>query len=159
MDIIIRSALAFLFIWGMFRVMGRRELAQLSAFELVVLLVVGNLIQQGITGRDQTMVGGLSAAATMALLALLFTYLSFRSAKARRLLEGDPVTVVDDGEVDRETLHRQRFSLEDLKTEARLHGIEDLSVVQAAVLEPDGRVSFIRKDVPGESEPVEQPIG
>jgi uncharacterized membrane protein YcaP (DUF421 family) len=143
MDVILRSALAFLFIWGLFRAMGRRELSQLSAFELVLLMVVGDLIQQGITGEDSSLIGGLSAAATMGLLAVVFSWASFKFQRLRRVLEGEPVIVVKDGQVDEKRLHRHRFSLDDLKAEARLSGIENLEEVRAAILEPDGRVSFL----------------
>jgi uncharacterized membrane protein YcaP (DUF421 family) len=144
MEVILRAAVAFLFLWGVFRAVGRRELAQLSAFEIVLLIVIGDLVQQGITGEDHSLVSGLAAAATVALLSLLISTVALRSAKARRLLEGDPVMVVDDGEVDQKVLWLHRFSLDDLKAEARRHGIEDLATIKAGVLEPDGRVSFIQ---------------
>ncbi len=146
MDVIARAAIAFVFIWVMFRAMGRRELAQLSAFELVLLMVVGDLIQQGITGEDSSMIGGLSAAATMALLALLLSYLSFRFARLRRVLEGDAVVVIKDGKIEEVHLRRHRYTVDELKMEARLQGIDDLAKVQSAVLEPDGRISFVNKD-------------
>jgi uncharacterized membrane protein YcaP (DUF421 family) len=145
MDVIVRAALAFFFIWVMFRAMGRRELAQLSAFELVLLMVVGDLIQQGITGEDSSLIGGLSAAATMALLALLLSYVSFRFPRWRRVLEGDAVVVIRDGQIDEAHLRRHRYTVDELKMEARLQGIADLTEVEAAVLEPDGRISFVKK--------------
>lgn len=145
MDVILRAAVAFFFIWAMFRAMGRRELAQLSAFELVLLMVVGDLIQQGITGEDSSLIGGLSAAATMALLALLLSYISFRFPRWRRVLEGDAVVVIRDGKIDEVHLRRHRYTVDELKMEARLQGLGDLSEVEAAVLEPDGRISFVKK--------------
>jgi uncharacterized membrane protein YcaP (DUF421 family) len=157
MDVILRSAIAFLFIWGLFRAMGRRELSQLSAFELVLLMVVGDLIQQGITGEDSSLIGGLSAAATMGLLALLFSWASFRFKGLRRLIEGDAIVVVKDGKINHKRLERQRFSLDDLKAEARLSGIENLDDVRAAILEPDGRVSFL-SDHRNETDKQKNPI-
>jgi uncharacterized membrane protein YcaP (DUF421 family) len=156
MDVVVRAAVAFLFLWGVFRAIGRRELAQLSAFELVLLVVIGDLVQQGITGEDHSLVAGLSAAATMALLALSLSSLSLRSPVARRVLEGEPVVVIREGQVDRKLLRLHRFSLDDLKAEARLHGIGDLATVDACVLEPDGRVSFVQND--GREDDVERPL-
>jgi uncharacterized membrane protein YcaP (DUF421 family) len=157
MDVILRSAIAFLFIWLMFRVMGRRELSQLSAFEFVLLMVVGDLIQQGVTGEDTSLIGGLSAAATMGLLTVLISWASFRFAALRKVLEGEPIIVIDNGVVKERPLKRQRFSLDDLKAEARLQGIDDLEKVRAAVLEPDGRVSFLaeRPQVGDQRQPVQ----
>ena len=143
MDVVLRSAIAFVFLWVMFRVLGRRELTQLSAFEFVLLMAVGEVIQQGITGEDTSLLGGLSAAATMGLLAVLFSWASFRFSSMRRLIEGDPVIVIENGVVNESHLKRHRFSLDDLKVEARLQGIEDLDDVRAAILEPDGQVSFL----------------
>lgn len=156
MEVMVRAAIAFLFLWGVFRAIGRRELAQLSAFELVLLIVIGDLVQQGITGEDHSLVAGLTAAATVALLSLLLSTMALRSAKARRLLEGDPVMVVDNGQIDHEVLRLHRFSLDDLKTQARLHGIKDLATIKAGVLEPDGRVSFIRDS--DSQEPSDRPL-
>src|SRR5919201_1411603 len=97
MQIILRSLALFLFVWIVTRGMGRKELAELSSFELILVIVMGDLIQQGVTGDDRSVTGAMLAVATFAILTIAFSYLSFRSARAARITEGRPVVIMRDG--------------------------------------------------------------
>ncbi len=150
MDIAIRSALAFLFIFVLFRLIGRRELSTLEPFELILLVVMGDLIQQGATQEDMSLTGALLAVGTLAMLIMIFAYLSWRFRSARQVLEGVPVIVVHNGEPLDEVLAIERLTLDEIREAARNQGITDLSEVDIGVLEPDGKFSFLK--VSGDSD-------
>ena len=122
---------------------GKRELAQLSAFELLLLVTVGDLVQQGVTQEDFSVTGALLGVGTIGLWILAFSYASFRWPRARQVLEGRPVVIARDGEALTEHLAVERLTLDDLLSEARQHGIADLRDVDYAVLEPDGKFAFL----------------
>jgi uncharacterized membrane protein YcaP (DUF421 family) len=146
MQIVLRAAVLFFFLWVVTRALGRRELAELSTFELILMVVLGDLIQQGVTGNDFSVTGAMLAAGTFVGLAGVFSYVSYRSSKAQELLQGIPVVIVRDGEPIPKALEYERLTLEDLKDAAREQGIADLGEVSLGVLEADGKFSFVRDD-------------
>jgi uncharacterized membrane protein YcaP (DUF421 family) len=97
MEIIIRATVLYFFLWILTRSLGKRELAEMSAFELLLLVVVGDLIQQGVTQEDMSITGAMLAVGTIAMWILLFSWVGFRSGRARTVIEGIPVVVVRDG--------------------------------------------------------------
>jgi uncharacterized membrane protein YcaP (DUF421 family) len=127
------------------RGVGKRELAELSAFELILLVTMGDLIQQGVTQEDQSITGAFLAVGALSFWIVVFSYLSYRFRGLRRGLEGTPSLVVRDGRPLDEVLRIERVSLDELKEEARNQGIGDLDDVEIGVLEPDGRFSFLRR--------------
>ena len=143
MDIALRAAIAFLFIFFLTRVIGRRELSSLEPFDLILLIVLGDLIQQGVTQSDYSVTGLFIAGSTMALLTVLVSYLSFRFPRARPVLDGEPIVIVRDGKPIEGNLRRERLTLEEVMAEARLQQIDSLDKVRWAVLETSGRISFI----------------
>jgi uncharacterized membrane protein YcaP (DUF421 family) len=144
MQIVIRAAVLYLFIWAVTRGMGRKELSEMSAFELILFVVFGDLIQQGVTGDDRSITGAALAVTTFALLTLLFSYTSFRFKRVQRVLQGLPVVVVRDGRILEDVLRIERLQAEDVKDEARQQGIDDVREVRIGVLEADGKFSFVR---------------
>ena len=144
MQIVIRAAVLYLFIWLVTRSMGRKELSEMSAFELVLFVVFGDLIQQGVTGDDRSVTGAALAVTTFALLTLLFSYLSFRSRRAEKVLQGVAVVIVRDGRILEDVLRIERLRIDDVKDEAREQGIADIREVEIGVLEADGKFSFVR---------------
>src|SRR5204863_4728051 len=110
MQIIVRASVMFLFLWGALRVMGRKELAQLSAFELVLLIVMGDLIQQGVTQQDNSITAAVLALSTMSLLVVATSYLSFRFTKVSPITEGLPVVIVRDGRVQQQLISIERIT-------------------------------------------------
>lgn len=146
MQIIVRASIVFLFLWITMRAMGRKELAELSPFELILLVVIGDLIQQGVTQSDTSLTGAITAVTTFVLWMLLFSYLSYRSNRVQNFLEGQAVVLIENGRVMRKMLEYERLTEEELKDAAREQGIADLRQVSLCVLESDGKFAFIRYD-------------
>jgi uncharacterized membrane protein YcaP (DUF421 family) len=146
MQIIVRALVLFFFVWFVTRAMGRKELSELSSFELILLIAVGDLIQQGVTGDDRSVTGAMLAVTTFALLTVGLSYLQFKSKRLRPRLEGTPVLVVVRGEPQLESIKIERLTLEDVQEAAREQGIADLAQVRIGVLEADGKFSFLRED-------------
>ncbi len=149
MEIVIRATIIFWVLWLLLRAAGKRELAEMTPFELIVLMVTGDLIQQGVTQEDMSVVGAVLAGSTFMLWAIALSYVSFRFRPVRAALESRPAIVVEDGVVDQEMLKIERLTLDDLYDEARNAGIDRISDIRWAILEADGKMSFIRQRTDG----------
>jgi uncharacterized membrane protein YcaP (DUF421 family) len=148
MEIVIRASILYLLIWILIRAMGKRELSEMSAFELVLLVSIGDLVQQGVTQEDYSVTGAFLAIGTLGVWILLWSYVAFRFKRTRGMIEGNPVIVVHDGRVQQEALRIERVTLDELKDAAREQGIGDLREVQFGVLEATGKFSFLtRRDL------------
>jgi uncharacterized membrane protein YcaP (DUF421 family) len=145
MDIVIRAAVLFVFVWFVTRTVGRRELSTLEPFDLILLVVLGDLIQQGVTQNDFSVTGAVLAGGTMAAMTVLFSWLSFRFRRLQPILEGDPVILVEHGRTLERNLRRNRITREELAAQARLQRIAHIPDVEWAVLETSGQISFIPK--------------
>ena len=149
MDIVIRAAIIFAFIFLLTRLLGRRELSSLEPFDLILLVVTGDLVQQGVTQNDQSVTGALLAISTIGVLTVALSYASFRFRRLRPILDGEPIVLVEDGEVIEANLRRQRLTREEIGAEARLEGISSIADVRWAILETNGRISFVEKEGEG----------
>jgi len=145
MDIALRAIALYVFVFVVMRTMGRRELSRLAAFDLVLLIVLGDAIQQGLTQSDNSVTGAAIAVSTLALLQVGTSYLSFRLPLARRVLEGEPLVILQNGKPIERNLRRERLTPDDIAEEARQQQIGSLQHVQWPVLEPNGKFSFIQK--------------
>jgi uncharacterized membrane protein YcaP (DUF421 family) len=145
MDIVIRAAVIFLFIYVLCRMLGRRELSSLEPFDLILLVVIGDLVQQGVTQSDYSVTGALLAVSTIALLTVLFSYANFKSKRLRPILAGEPIVLIEDGELVEGNLRRQRLTVEEVEAEARLSEIPSLEEVRWGILETNGQISFVKK--------------
>jgi uncharacterized membrane protein YcaP (DUF421 family) len=145
MDIVIRAGIAFSFVFLLTRVVGRRELSQLEPFDLIMLIMMGDLVQQGVTQSDYSVTGIFLAAGTLALMTVLVSWLSFRFKRLRPILDGEPLVIVQDGKAIDGNLKRERLTIEEVAQEARLQQIASLDEVEWAVLERTGQISFIKK--------------
>jgi uncharacterized membrane protein YcaP (DUF421 family) len=143
MDIVVRAAVAFLFVYLLTRVIGRRELSSLQPFDLILLVMIGDLVQQGVTQNDFSVTGAILVGSTIALMTLLVSWTSFRFPRLRPVLDGEPVIVVEDGKPLDRNLARNRIALDELLAAARQNGYPSLEAVRWAVLETNGRISFI----------------
>lgn len=144
MEIILRSSVIYFFLWAVARGVGKRELSEMTAFELILLVVMGDLIQQGATQEDMSLTGAMLAVGTLAMWILIFAYASWRFRGLQPALEGVPVVVIHRGEPLDEVLAIERLTLEEICEAARNQGITDLAEVDIGVLEPDGRFSFLK---------------
>ncbi len=146
MDIVARAAIMFAILYVLLRLLGKRELGQLTPFELVVMIVLGDLIQQGVTHNDFSLTGAMLAVSTFAFLAILMSWLTYLSPRAEKLLDGEPRVVIRDGMLIKENLRRDRMTQGEIESEMRLAGISRIEQVAWAILEPQGKISFIKKD-------------
>ena len=146
MELVIRVSIVFVFLWAMMRALGKRELAEMTAFELVLLVILGDLVQQGITQQDTSVTGTIIILSTISLWVLVLSYAGFRSRRANAVVEGLPVVVVRDGTILDAVLGTQRVTADELIGSARQQGIDDIARVRCGILEPDGRFSFIVED-------------
>ena len=145
MDIVIRAAVIFLFVFLLTRMLGRRELNSLEPFDLILLVVTGDLVQQSVTQNDESLTGALLAISTIGLLTVALSYASFRFKRLRPILGGEPIVLVEDGEVIEPNLRRQRLTREEIGAEARLEGIGSIADVRWAILETNGQISFVER--------------
>jgi uncharacterized membrane protein YcaP (DUF421 family) len=145
MDIIFRAIILFAFVFFVVRVMGRRELAKLEPFDLILLIVLGDAVQQGLTQDDYSVTGAILAASSIALLQVIVTFLSWRFKAVRRLTKGEPIVLVEDGKPIETNLKRERIRIEELAEKMRGQQIASLDSVAWAVLESGGDISFIEK--------------
>jgi uncharacterized membrane protein YcaP (DUF421 family) len=145
MDIVIRGTVLFAFVYLLMRVIGRRELSSLAPFDLFLLVVLGDAIQQGLTQDDYSVLGAILAVSTFAILQLLVSYTSFRFPRLRPVLQGEPIVIVQDGRPIERNLKRERMTVGEVLEEARLQQITSLDQIEWAVLEPSGNISFIQK--------------
>lgn len=145
MDLALRAAFIYLLIWGVTRVVGRRELSTMEPFDVILLVVIGDMVQQGVTQSDNSLTGALIVIFTFALLTVLFSFISFKFPRLRPAMEGEPLVLVQDGEIIDRNLRRERITREELAAEARLNSVADLANVRFAVLETNGAISFVEK--------------
>ena len=154
MDIVLRATVIFFGLYVLVRLLGKRELAQLTPFELIVLVVTGDLIQQGVTHNDFSLTASLLAVSTFAFWASVLSWITFLSRRAERFLDGEPRVIVRDGKILEGNLRRDRLTSAEVESEMRLAGIGHLKDVAWAIVEPRGRISFIKQDG-GETSPPE----
>lgn len=146
MEIVWRAAFVFAFLWVVTRVSGRSTLGELSTFQLVLYVTMGDLVQQGVTQQDYSVTGAVLAISVFSLLTVLISFVNSRSSALRPLTHGTAVVVVQSGAPLMPAMRGNRLSLNDLLAAARNQGIEDLEEVELAVLETNGRISFFTAD-------------
>jgi uncharacterized membrane protein YcaP (DUF421 family) len=143
MEIVYRAAVLYLFLFFITRVLGKKELGQMSAFELVLMLAMGDLIQQGVTQEDYSVIGAMLAIGTFGVLILLGSFISFRFPRSRPALEGIPVVIVRDGAFCDDVMRLERLTDSEVHEALREQGIDDMSDVRIGLLEANGKFSFI----------------
>ena len=154
METVLRAAIIYVFIFLVTRVVGKKELSGMSAFELVLLVIMGDLVQQGVTQQDSSLTAAVLAVSTIAVIMVGASYLTFRFQRVTPLTEGLPVIVVRNGRLLRKVLDIERVTEDEVKEAARQQGIADLRNVTVGVLENDGTYSFIKA---GEADRQQQP--
>jgi len=140
---LLRSVVVYTFLLVAFRLCGKRQLGQLSAFDLVVLLIISNVVQNAVIGNDNSLGGGLIGATTILLLNLVVAYVTFRFKRADRVIEHSPTVLVRHGRILRDNLRRERLGPRDLRAALRHHGVISIRDIRYAFLEEDGHVSVI----------------
>ncbi len=142
---ILRSVVIYLFILLAFRFTGKRQVGQLTPFDLVVLLILSNVVQNAVIGNDNSLGGGILGAVVILALNWLVVEVTYRFKPAQRLMEGTPTLLVHNGRCVDKHLERERINIEDLRAAIRRAGLADLHEVRFAVLEENGQISVIPK--------------
>lgn len=145
MDIVLRAAFAYVFVLFLMRVVGRRELSSMEPSDVILLVIIGDLVQNGVTQSDDSVTGIVLAAGTIGTLATITAFLTYRSRRIRNVVEGEPVILVQNGETIDRNLKNERLTLDELMEQARLQQIDSLDQVKWAVLETNGAISFIEQ--------------
>jgi uncharacterized membrane protein YcaP (DUF421 family) len=145
MDIVLRTAAVFTVLLVLTRVIGRRELSSLQPFDLILLIILGDAVQQGLTQDDYSLTGAFLVVFTFAILQVFVSWVGYRFPRARPVLEGEPIVIVQDGKLIERNLKRERLTEDEVAEEARCSGIAQLAQVRWAVLETNGKISFIKK--------------
>ena len=148
---ILRAMIVYLFLVVGLRLAGKRELAQLNPFDLVVLLTLSNTVQNAIIGDDNSVTGGIIGAAALLVVNYLVVRFLYRHERLERLVEGDPDVLMENGKVLMERLRQELITLPELESAAHKQGFASLDEVDRAVLEPGGTISFFAKKPTAES--------
>ena len=149
MDLAIRATVLFLFVYLLTRIIGRRELSSLEPFDLILLIVMGDAIQQGLTQDDYSVTGAFIVVGTFAILQVTISFLSYKFPLVRPALDGEPIIVVQDGKLIERNMRRERLTVEELLVEARGQQVTSVEQIAWAVLETNGTISIIPKGAGG----------
>lgn len=145
MEVVLRATAMFAVVYLLVRLLGKRELGQMTPFEFIVMVVIGDLIQQGVTQNDFSLTGATLAISTFAFWGLVLSWLSYLSPRAAKVLEGEPRVIIRHGELLQHSTKRDRLTRSEIESEMRLAGIASMDEVAWAVLEPNGKISFIKR--------------
>jgi uncharacterized membrane protein YcaP (DUF421 family) len=145
-EIVVRTSVVYFVVLALLRMAGKRELGQMSPLDLVVILAIANAVQNAMTGGDNSLAGGVIAAATLVAVNVTVGRIAHRIPVVRHLFESEPTTLLKDGKVIEANLRRESVEREEVEMAAREHGIDDLAEVRAAYLERDGSISIIPRD-------------
>lgn len=143
MEIVARASVMLLVLFVLTRLVSKRSLGDLSPFEMLLLVVVGDIVQQGLTQEDMSITGAAIAVSTFGFWITVLTWLTWRSDRARQLIEGVPIVLVREGVAVDEALAAERLPLDEVLEAARQNGVEHLDDVGLAVLEVNGRISIV----------------
>lgn len=146
LDLVVRVAIIFIALTAGFRFIGKRELSQMSPFEIVTLLLIAEIVSPSLTAGDESIPGALIGAATLLLLTFIDSVMTYRLKWFQTVSEAPPTIVINRGRLVEDVLHRDRVRPDEILSEMRKAGIERLEMVRWGVLEPDGPMSFVRYD-------------
>lgn len=158
MEIVVRALVVFVFLWVITRTVGRSTLGELSTFELLLYVTMGDLVQQAVTQQDYSITSAVLAVGTFALLTVALSWVQWRWPRSRRVITGPAAVILHDGRPDEAAMKRHRVSIEDLLIAMRAQGIRRTADVEYAVLEANGKMSFFLFEAPeGSSGAPEKP--
>jgi uncharacterized membrane protein YcaP (DUF421 family) len=146
MDLVLRTTFVFFLIFLVTRAVGRRELSSMEPFDLILLVVMGDFVQQAVAQSDYSLTGATIVIVTLGLLTVGTAWLSFRFKRLRPVLEGEPIVIIADGRLIERNLRAERMTTEEVAAEARLQRIGSLEEIRWAVLESNGRMSFLTRE-------------
>ncbi len=142
---VLRAAVVYLFLLIAFRLTGKRQVGQMTTFDLVVVLVISNVLQNAMIGADNSVVGGLVGASVILLVNFVIAEIAVRSRRAERILEPEPTVLIVNGKIVEKNMRKELISMADLHSALRKDGVISAEDVKLAVLEPNGGISIIKK--------------
>jgi len=146
LEVAFRTVLVYAIVLAGIRLTGKREVGQMATFELVLILLLANAVQNAMTGPDTSLSGGLVSACTLLLTNVIVTRLSSRSRKLRTALEGTPTVLILKGSIIKKNMEKEHIAQEELEQALREHGVSTVTDVGIAVLEVDGSISVLKKE-------------
>jgi len=149
--LVFRAVFVYVFLLVILRAAGRREMGQLSSFDLILLLILSNAVQNSINAGDNSLGGGLISAITLIGLNWGVAWLAYRLPRFERLVSGRPIRIVTDGKVHVKALEREQLTLSALRSALRKQGIATISECRKVILEPDGTLTAVHKDLEPQS--------
>lgn len=150
-DILLRASVVYLFMVAAIRLFGKKELSQLSVTDLVFILLISNAVQNAMLGPDTSLAGGVLAALCLFILNYLLKLVMYRSKKVKSLIEGEPVMLVYKGNLIEDNMAKEKITLDELEAVVREHGVSSIDNVALAILEIDGNISVLSKEIEHQS--------
>ncbi|MED3832003.1 DUF421 domain-containing protein [Peribacillus frigoritolerans] len=145
LGIIFRTTVIYLVIWFLFRMMGKREVGELSVLDLVVSIMIGDIAVLSFEDLEKPFIRQTIPMFVLAFLQITLAFASLKSVKLRNLMDGKPKIIINQGKIDEKAMRKQRYNFDDLLTQLREQGIIDINEVQFAILETSGKLSVIKK--------------
>ena len=142
-QIVVRSVVVYLAVFAGFRLLGKRELGQMTIFDLVLILLIANAVQNAMVGSDVSLQGDVVAAMVLLVVNQILSQMRIRSPLVDRLFQGQPTVLIQHGDILTPQLRKQGLAEQDLETAMREHGIDKVADVELAVLETDGSISIV----------------
>lgn len=146
METVWRVAAVYLFLMFAFRTLGKRDIGHLAPFDLVILLMIPELVSQALVGEDYSLINALVGVATLLGLVFCTSTIAYLRPGFDEIVEGSPSVLIREGAFVPGAMHRERVSAEQLLTQLRLAGLDDISRVKWGILETDGQISFVRDE-------------
>ena len=143
---VLRAAIVYVFLLGAIRIFGKRELGQMTSFDIILLLSLSNMLQNAMIGADDSLIGGIIGAAVLLGINLIVAFVVFRSRRVERVVDGDPKVLIRNGELQRESLRAELLTDQDILSAVRAQGLEGIEDVKYAFAEPNGLITVIKRD-------------
>jgi uncharacterized membrane protein YcaP (DUF421 family) len=144
MEVVLRATVVFFFLLVFMRGLRKRSLGELSPLQMIIVVVIGDLVQQGVTQEDYSLTGVVLTVCTFGFWITVLDYLSWRNDGLRRVISGVPMVIVEDGKPVEKVLRLEQIPWDEVLEAARQQGIDDVSQVRLGVLEASGKISFIK---------------
>ncbi len=147
-EFVARGLIVYAFIFILLRLTGRKQIGQLTPFDLVLLLIISNAVQNSMNAGDNSVTAGLILAATLVGMNVILNDFMFRSRKFERLMEGSAKVLIHNGVIHQEVMHKESITKQDLDTALREQGVDDVKNVRFAIIEPNGQITVLKKEKP-----------
>lgn len=143
---VLRPLIVYLALLTLFRLLGKKQIGEISPFDLILLLVISESVSNALTGGDNSVLAGIITAASLIAISAIFDRVAFHSGKMEKILEGEPRVIVANGKILEHVRHQEKITHQELQESFRSHGIEDISQIKIAVIESNGKISIVKEE-------------